>query len=68
MAIVKESKYPKLVNVMRENKITYVKLANILGIQPYSVYRKIKGRTDWTISEVETLCEHLNKNYYELFK
>lgn len=68
MAIVKESKYPKLVNVMRENKITYVKLANILGIQPYSVYRKVKGRTDWTISEVETLCELLNKNYYELFK
>ena len=68
MAIVKESKYPKLVSVMRENKITYVKLANILGIQPYSVYRKVKGRTDWTISEVETLCEFLNKNYYELFK
>jgi hypothetical protein len=68
MAIVKESKYPKLVSVMRENKITYVKLANILGIQPYSVYRKVKGRTDWTISEVETLCELLNKNYYELFK
>ena len=43
-------------------------LANILGIQPYSVYRKIKGRNDWTISEVETLCEHFNKNYYELFK
>lgn len=68
MATVKESKYPKLVNVMRENNITYVKLANILGIQPYSVYRKVKGRTDWTISEVEKLCEHLNKNYYELFK
>ena len=68
MAIVKESKYPKLVNVMRENKITYVMLANILGIQPYSVYRKIKGLNDWTISEVETLCEHFNKNYYELFK
>ena len=68
MAIVKESKYPKLVSVMRENKITYVKLANVLGIQPYSVYRKVKGRTDWTISEVETLCKLLNKNYYELFK
>ena len=43
-------------------------LAKLLGIGTTTIYNKFYGKTDWTISEVEALCDYFGKDYYELFK
>lgn len=68
MARPLKTKYPNLVAEMKNNKETRPIIAKMLGITTVSIYRKLVGANDWTISEIEKLCEHYNKDYYELFK
>ena len=43
-------------------------IANLLGIGRSTVNVKISGKTEWTISEIDKICEHYQKDYHELFK
>lgn len=61
-------KYMNLISVMIEKEITQKELSKILGISYTSVRNKLADRNEWTISEIETLCNYFKKNYYELFK
>ena len=61
-------KYPVLVAEMKKHKETQQALGNLLGINRMTVGFKLIGKYDWTISEIETLCNYYKKNYYELFK
>lgn len=61
-------KYPSLVIEMARNGDTLETLGNLLEITRQTVRTKIEGKTDWTISEVEKLCNYYKKDYYELFK
>jgi len=63
-----EIKYPNLEVEMSRNGDTQKKLADLLNITQQTVSKKLAGKVDWTIGEVEIICEHYNKNYYELFK
>lgn len=63
-----ETKYPALVKAMKENNETNFSIAKMLGIGLTSIYRKLTGRNDWTISEIEMLCDYFHKDYYQLFK
>ncbi len=61
-------KYFKLTQEMKNKKISQRKLSRILGIHENSVRKKLSGTTEWTISEIDKLCDYFKKNYYELFK
>ena len=61
-------KYPSLVIEMARNGDTLETLGNLLEITRQTVRAKIEGKTDWTISEVEKLCNYYKKDYYKLFK
>lgn len=60
--------YTKVVQEMKARKETQEDIAKLIGITRQSLKLKLDGRCDWTISDIETLCEHFNKGYYELFK
>lgn len=59
--------YPNLVAEMARRGITQTTIAKLLGVGKSTVSRKFSGQNDWTISEVEILCEYFNKDYYQLF-
>lgn len=64
----KEIKFPNLQAEMSRNGETQEAVANLLGLTRATIGHKLKGKAQWTIGEIETLCEHYKKDYYELFK
>lgn len=60
--------YPELLGEMAKHGDTQKSLAKLLGITYASVSRRLSGKSEWSISEIDILCEHYDKNYYELFK
>lgn len=60
-------KYSKLTEEMKNNKETQKHLSEVLGITDVSFRKKLAGRNDWTIGEIETLCDYFKRDYYELF-
>lgn len=61
-------KYPNLAAEIARKGETQQELANLLGISRPTVCYKLQGKVDWTIGEIEILCEHFQKDYYQLFK
>lgn len=65
---MKDLKYAELFIAMKKNGDTQKSIANLLGVSQQSISRKLNGKNEWTISEIDKLCEYYNKDYYELFK
>lgn len=65
---MKEVKYPNLVGEMARHGDTQRTIADLLNTSYNSIWRRLTGRTEWTISEIDKLCEYYQKNYDELFK
>lgn len=65
---MKQVKYPELLGEMAKHGDTQRTLGKLLGITYSSVCRRMSGKKEWSISEIDKICEHYNKNYYELFK
>lgn len=61
-------RYPGLVSEMAKKGETQKTIAEMLGLTVPSVCRRFRGKKDWTIGEIEKICEHYGKDYYELFK
>lgn len=61
-------KYPKLVKEMADKGENQTVLGKVLGITQATISRKLSGKLEFSISEVEKVCDHFNKGYYELFK
>ena len=61
-------KYPGLVAEMAKRGDKQKELSKLLGITNAGISRRLSGETEWSISEIEKVCKHYNKNYYELFK
>lgn len=61
-------KYPELASEMAKRGEKQKVLAKLLDVTPACISRKLAGKTEWTISEVEKLCKYYNKDFYELFK
>lgn len=59
--------YPNLVAEMARSGQTNNSLAKLLGISPASMSRRVKGDTDFTKSEIDTLCDFFAKDYEYLF-
>lgn len=60
--------YPELIGEMAKHGDTQKTIAKMLGISHLTVCRKFAGKSEWTINEVDILCQHYQKDYYELFK
>lgn len=65
---MKVIKYPNLVGEMAKHGDTQKSLGKLLNITNGSVCKKLSGEREWTISEIDLICEHYKKDYYELFK
>ena len=61
-------KYPNLVAEMARRGERQKVIAELLGVAVPTVCRKLSGQIGFSISEIEILCEHFGKDYYELFK
>lgn len=61
-------KYPGLAGEMAKRGDTQKTLSKLLGIPLSSVSRRMSGEIEWSISEIDKICEHYKKDYYELFK
>lgn len=60
--------YPGLRAEMVRHGETQKELAKLLGITRENVCLRLNGHRDFSISEIEKICEYYNKDYYELFK
>ena len=65
---MKKYKYPEIVGEMAKHGDTQKSIAKLLGITYASVCRRLNGKSEFTISEIEILCDYYKKDYYELFK
>ena len=65
---LKEIKYPNLILEIKRRGETQDDLSKLLGITRTTFNFKLQGKSEWTISEIEKICEHYDMNYYELFK
>lgn len=65
---MKKVKYPGLVGEMAKRGDTQKTLSKLLDIPLASISRRLSGEIEWSISEIDKICEHYKKDYYELFK
>ena len=65
---MKKIKYPELVGEMAKRGETQKTLATLLELPCASISRRLSGEIEWSISEIDKICKHYNKDYYELFK
>lgn len=64
----KPVKFPNLIAEMVKHGETQIELGKLLGLSQPSISRKLKGEVGWTLDEVDKICEHYGKDYYQLFK
>ena len=60
--------YPDLVGEMAKHGETQKFLAKELGLTNTALSRRLAGKKDFSITEIEKICEHYGKTYYELFR
>ena len=65
--MIRDYKYMHLYNVMRKHKESLSKVAKLLNITPQTISSKLVGASEWTISEIDFLCNHYGEDYYKLF-
>lgn len=61
-------KYPELAAEMVRNGDTQRTLAKKLGMTYQAIWRRLSGRVEFTIDEIEDICELYGKTFEELFK
>lgn len=64
----KEIKFPNLRAEMLKSGETQQDLANVLKQGRVTINKKINGKSQWTIGDVEDICKHYGKDYHELFR
>lgn len=60
--------YPGLVAEMAKRGETQEVLSKLLGLRRESISRRMTGKLEWSISEIDKICEFYKKSYDELFK
>ena len=65
---MRKFKYQRLYDEIKNNKETIESVASLIGISKITFSRKLKGNPNWKMDEIDKLCSHFKKNYYELFK
>jgi len=65
---MKKVLYPDLVAEMAKRGETQKTIAKLIGIANTNVSKRFSGKKDWSISEIEKICDYYGKSYDELFK
>lgn len=65
---MKVVKFPNLVAEMAKRGDTYEELAQKTKISYNSLWRRLTGKTEWNIDEIDRVCKHYGKSFEELFK
>jgi hypothetical protein len=65
---MKKIVYPNLVAEMARHGHNQKTIGKLIGRSDGNVSTRFLGKKDWTISEIEKICELYNKSYEELFK
>jgi len=65
---MKEVKYPNLKAEMARRGENQRTIGKLLDLNNTTICRKLLGQIAWSVNEIDILCEHFGKNYYELFK
>jgi len=55
-----KSIYPNLDSLMEERKIDYLDLATEIGVADTTMYRRLKGRSDFKLHEVSEICKYFD--------
>ena len=66
--MAKKYKYFTLQTEMLNSRESQEDVGKLLGITANAVRNKLDDKNKWTISELDILCKHYNKDYYELFE
>lgn len=61
-------RYPNLLAEMARMGVTAAALGELLNISLSAVYRRLNGLTEWSKSEIDTICDHFGKDYDYLFR
>ena len=65
---MKKILYPELVGEMAKRGESQNTLAELLGTTYWAIHRRMLGVTEWTMSEIDKVCEYYGKSYDDLFK
>lgn len=60
--------FPNLRAEMARKGNTIEDIGKVVGISYSTIKARFAGRSDWTLGEVETLCDYFKKDFYELFE
>lgn len=64
----KNIKYPGLLAEMAKRGEDQGTLAKLLISTRATISRKLAGKNQWSIDEIDKICEYYGKDYYQLFK
>lgn len=59
--------YPGLAAEMARNGDTYASLGNAVNLSEYTIWRRMCGKVEWNIGEINAICAHYQKDYKDLF-
>ena len=65
---MKKIRFPELIGEIAKRGDTQRALAKRLGLSYGAVWRRMSGRTEWSVDEINKVCEYYGKDYNELFK
>lgn len=51
--------YPNLDTELQKQNISYQKLASLVGLSKYAMYRRVNGQTDFKLTEIVRICHVL---------
>lgn len=60
--------YPNLVSEMNKRGLGYKDIADILDIDKFAAYRRLRGLAGWRLDEIMNLCEYFDSSFEWLFK
>lgn len=65
---MKKIVYPELIGEMAKHGDTQKAIGKLLDLPCSSIGRRLSGEIEWSISEIDKICQCYNKTYEELFK
>lgn len=58
--------YSKLLGRIRERELTQAEVAKKIGVSPATLNKKLRGHTEFTQSEIGSLCKLLDIRHKEI--
>ena len=66
---MKNAIFPEIVNQMKKRNQTLKDVKDLLGLADVSqVSKRLSGKLQWSIGDVEILCKYYNIDFWKLFK